>query len=140
MKFWSSRCVYGTLSGDHARAHARSKGSKISFPPLLSAEKGRQTSLKSWPAQTPREKSQTPPLKTSSRSVVTMTGGPPFQPRGATTVTRPRGLKGTLRPAKAVVRGVRYSVVSMPYIAFNARQWQHNVLVTDTSVMFWRTV
>ena len=51
------------------------------------------------------------PLKTSSRSVATATGGPPFQPRGATTVTRPRGLKGTLRPAKAVVRGVRYNLV-----------------------------
>ena len=51
------------------------------------------------------------PLKTSSRSVVTTMGGPPFQPRGATTVTRPRGLKGTLRPAKAVVWGVRYNRV-----------------------------
>ena len=28
----------------------------------------------------------------------------------------------------------------MQYIAFNARQWQHSVLVTDNSVMFWRTV
>ena len=32
------------------------------------------------------------------------------------------------------------SVVSMPYIAFNARQRQHSVLVTDNSVMYWRTV
>ena len=32
------------------------------------------------------------------------------------------------------------SVVSMPYIAFNARQWQHSFLVTENFVMFRRTV
>ena len=42
-----------------------------------------------------------------------------------------RILKNELRIWK--IMNLTSLVVSMPYIAFNARQWQHSVLVTDNS-------